>query len=482
MTAAAHRHPKGLPYLFLTEMWERFGFYVVQGMLVLYLTKSFGYSDAKSYTILGVFAALAYIAPMVGGFLADSILGFKQAIWWGGGFLIVGYAMLALPWTEGFYLSLATIIVGTGLFKPNISSLLGALYSTDNAKRDSGFTIFYVGINTGILLAGISSGFIKDHFGWHAGFALASVGLIIGLSVFWIALKKQVIHYNIQPILAANKNKFLSRPFIFIYCLLSILLISFLLQDSLLGDWLLPALGIVLLFFVFILAGKQDVFYRKRLILLNILIISSIVFWMIYWQMFFSVNLFIDRLIDRHVFGIMVPTTAFYTLEALFIILLGTGLAWSWQTLEQSKRNPSPLLKFIIAIVFVGLGFAMLASSTYFANSNYLINPLWIVCSYFLITVGEIFLSPIGLSAVTLLSPPHLTGLMMGIWFVALGFGGQFAGSLAKLASLPEAPTSAVTQLAIYREAFIYYSLIAFAVAAGLFVLQLFLRKLLEIE
>lgn len=478
MTDVSYHHPKGLPFLFLTEMWERFGFYVVQGMLVLYLTKSFGYSDAKSYTILGVFTALAYIAPMVGGFLADSLLGFKQAILWGGVFLIVGYAMLALPWENGFYISLATIIVGTGLFKPNISSLLGALYSMDNTKRDTGFTIFYVGINIGILFAGLSSGFVKDRFGWHAGFALASIGLIIGLCIFAIGLKWGAIAYQAKPMLAENKNKFLRRPWLFFYCILTTILISVLLQSTLLGDWLLPALGVVLLFFVFILAARQDAFYRKRLLLLNVLIISSIVFWMIYWQMFFSVNLFIDRLIDRHIFGFTIPTTAFYTLEALFVIVFGTVLAWSWQALGRS--NPSPLLKFIIAIAFAGLGFLILAVSTYFSNEQHLVNPLWIVFSYLAITAGEMFLSPIGLSAVTMLSPPHLTGMMMGIWFVALGFGGQFAGWLAKLSSVTDPAASALTQLAIYRHAFGCYALLAFGVAALLFVMQFFVRRMLE--
>src|SRR3990167_454908 len=177
MGATKSRHPIALPFLFLTEMWERFGFYVVQGLLILYMTQYFGFTDNEGYTILGVFSALVYISPFIGGFLADKILGFKTAIVWGGLFLIVGYALLSLPYPKLlFYPALATIIIGNGLFKPNISSLLGTQYASNDPRRDSGFTIFYIGINIGAFLAGISSGYIKNFFGWRTSFGLAAFG------------------------------------------------------------------------------------------------------------------------------------------------------------------------------------------------------------------------------------------------------------------------------------------------------------------
>jgi POT family proton-dependent oligopeptide transporter len=474
-------HPKALPYLFLTEMWERYGFYVVQGMLVLYMTKAFGFSDNKSYTILGVFTALAYIAPMLGGFLADTLLGFKQAVIWGGIFLILGYGMLALPWSNGFYLALATIIVGNGLFKPNISSLLGALYPPGDAARDSGFTIFYIGINLGVLLSGISSGVIKNHFGWHAAFGLASLGLIIGILTFCLGIKYGGIK-SARAAIPKPKNTFLSKPWLIFYCLVTIVLFSFSLQSHWVGDYLLPIVGVLLLFFIFFLALRQPAPYRQQLITLNILIISAVVFWTIYLQMFFSVNLFIDRLVDKQVFGINIPTTVFYALESVFIILVGPGLAWSWQTLNLNNRNPSPFIKFILAIALVGLAFLILGLGTYFYNEAHLINPLWIVVSYFMITLGEMLLSPIGLSAVTMLSPPQLTGMMMGIWFVSLGFGGEFAGWLAKLASIDEKAPDMFTQLPVYRHAFMQFSILAFGVAVGLFILLILFKKVLNRE
>lgn len=466
------RHPKALPYLFFTEMWERFGFYVVQGMLVLYFTQSYGFSDDKSYTIVGVFSALAYISPMIGGLVADRILGFKQAIVWGGIFLSLGYAFLTVSSPANFYYALATIVIGNGLFKPNISSLLGALYPADDAARDAGFTLFYIGINLGSLLAGLTSGYIKENYGWQAAFGLSSIGLIIGLCIFAAGYMNGTIQYQNVP---RNLNKlFLSKPFILIYCVLAIPLLGMVLQNEFLGEWLLPLFGIFLLFFIFILASKEPPNVRNRLLILNILIISAVVFWMLWLQLFFSANLFVDRLVDKNVFGFAIPTTVFYALESVFVILLGPIFAWYWMFSTSHQINFSPVLKFVLAIFFVGISFLLLSASTF---TDHLVNPLWILISYFFITIGELFLSPIGLASVTLLSPKNLTGMMMGIWFVSLGFGGKFAGLLAKLSSVPETVKDIPAELIIYRHAFFIFAVIAFCVALILLVVQLLVRK-----
>ncbi len=473
------KHPKALPFLFLTEMWERYGFYVVQGLLVLYMTKAYGFSDSKSYTILGSFSALVYIAPMIGGIIADRILGFKQAILWGAIILSLGYAFLVFSDPNTFYYALAIIVLGNGLFKPNISSLLGTLYAHGDAMRDAGFTIFYVGINIGALFAGLTSGFIKDHFGWHASFALASGGLIVGLMTFMYGIRSGAINY--QAAMHELKQKwFLTEPFLLFYGILAIPLIANFLSSEWAGKWLLPMAGVFLLFFVFWLAYKHSPRERNRLITLNILIMASIVFWMIWMQIFFSANLFIDRLVDKDVFGFHIPTTVFYALESIFVVLLGLIFAWSWQSSNEKYTSSSYFSKFVLAIFFVGLGFLTLAFSTYFTNHHHLVSPLWIVSSYVLITIGELLLSPIGLSAVIMLAPRHLTGMMMGIWFVSLGFGGAFAGWLATLSSVPETISDVVIQLPIYRKAFMSYAYLAFFVALLLFIIQILINKKLE--
>lgn len=472
MITDTKRQPRSLPFLFLTEMWERFGFYVVQGLLVLYMTQYFGYTDSESYSILGVFTALAYISPLAGGYLANRYLGYKMAIYGGGIFLILGYVLISLPYAKALlYPALATIIVGNGLFKPNISSLLGAQYAPDDPRRDAGFTIFYIGINIGVLIAGFSSGYIKEYFGWRASFALASVGLVIGLITFSFGLK----HIKTTAVHTLTSTSF--KLMIFALCIITIVALSFLLRVQALGDWLLPCVGVLLLLFLMVLIIKQPQEYRKSMIVLSILILSSVVFWMLFLQLFYSANLFVDRLVDKTVFGFPLTTTIFYASESVFIILLGPIFAWSWNTLGRNENNPSPILKFVAGIFFAGLGFLTLAMSTYFAGTNDLINPLWVFAAYLLITIGELLLSPIGLAAVTQLAPPNLIGVMMGTWFVATGFGGIFAGQIAQLSNVPQNVQALSEKLNIYHTAFLDYAYMGFGVAIFLLIVHMVLRK-----
>lgn len=468
-----NHHPKALPYLFLTEMWERFGFYVVQGLLVLYMTEYFGFSDSSSYTILGVFTALAYISPLIGGFLASKVLGFKTSIIWGGLFLVLGYSLLALPFAQTLiYPALATIVIGNGLFKPNISSVLGTQYSSDDPRRDAGFTIFYIGINIGAFLAGMSAGYIKEYFGWRMSFALAAVGLLIGIATFIYGMR------YIKGTQATASNK-LKRQ-LAACCFLAIIAISFLFKIDILANWLLPCLGVVLLFALIVLTMQQKAETRKRMFILGTLILSSIIFWTLFLQLFSSANLYVDRLVNKDFLGIHLTTTIFWASESVFIMLLGPIFAMSWQTLGESEHNPSPVNKFALGIFFAGLCFLVLACSTYFPDNNGLIHPLWIFFAYMLITIGELLISPIGLSAVTTLAPTHLIGLMMGVWFVATGFGGIFASMLAKIASVPENVQSVGAKLVIYQSAFFDYAYLAFFVAILLFFLNTTLKLLLR--
>lgn len=474
MDVVRANHPKVLPFLFLTEMWERFGFYVAQGLLVLYMSQYYGFSDDMSYSISGIFAGLVYISPFLGGFLADRLLGFKTAIIWGGLFLIAGYTLLALSKTALlFYPALATIIVGNGLLKPNISSLLGTQYAANDPRRDSGFTIFYIGINIGAALSGFS-GYVRNAYGWEATFTLAAVGMLIGLITFLFGSKFILNTQKLKHI------KFKLRGMLFVYCMLAVMGISFLLKINTLANWLLPSAGVVLLVFLIVLTLQQEAEYRKRMIVLNMLILSSIVFWMLFLQLFNSANLYVERLVDKKLFGFQLTTTIFYASEGIFIILLGPLFAWIWEMLAKKNKNPSPVTKFVFGIFFAGLGFLILGISTLFPDSAGLINPLWIFSSYLIITIGELFLSPIGLSAVTMLAPPNLIGMMMGVWFVATGFGGIFAGWIAKLSSVPSGTATITEKLAIYQNAFLNYAYLAFIIAIILLFLQLGMKRVLR--
>lgn len=465
--------PKVLPFLFFTEMWERFGFYVVQGLLVLYITHSFGFTDSQAYTLAGLFAGLAYISPFFGGMLADKKLGFQTSILWGGLFLIIGYTLLAVSFVRMlFYPALAIIIIGNGLFKPNVSGLLGLQYDNNSMEREVGFTIFYVGINIGAALSGLS-GYVRDSFGWPITFLLATFGMTLGLIIFL----RGTGHLRFS---LPYKHSFLFNITLFFGSLVVIGVLSFLLHIESLANWLLPIAGVFLLIFLTLLTLREKGEQRQRLLILNTLIISSIIFWMLFLQLFVSANLFVDRLVDKHILGIPLTTTAFYASEGVFIILLGPLFAFLWQVLTLYHKNPSPLTKFILGILFTGLGFVVLGTSTLFPNEVGLIPAYWVFLAYFLITIGELLLSPIGLSAITLLAPSWLIGRMMGVWFVATGFGGLFAGMIAKLASIPEEIQSTLQKLIIYKHAFFLYAAIAFFVGIILFFMQICLQKVLS--
>lgn len=472
--AKIRRHPQALPYLFLTEMWERFGFYVVQGLLVLYMTGFYSFSDSKSYTISGLFSGLVYISPFLGGFIADRFLGFAAAILWGGFFLCAGYALLALTNTEAlFYLSLAIIIVGNGLFKPNISSLLGSQYHRDDPRRDAGFTIFYVGINIGSALSGIS-GYFRNAFGWQAPFALASIGMGIALITFLLSIKKIKFDVRERDFRLKDNALFVLGTLFTLFCL------SKLLANDLLATWLMPFVGIGLLIYLFIVWLQQNTLDRQRLLLLNLLILSSILFWALFLQLFTSANLYVDRLVDKNLFGLTLSTTVFYASEGLFIVILGPLFAFLWHILGNYHYNPSPVNKFVLGLIFTACSFLLLSISALNPSENGLINPLWVFGSYFLLTIGELLLSPTGLSATTLLAPKKLAGMMMGVWFVATGFGGIAAGMLAKIASIPNDTVSSSEKLQIYHAAFLDYAYIAFAIGILLIIIHWALQNTLR--
>jgi POT family proton-dependent oligopeptide transporter len=480
------RQPKGLSILFLSEMWERFGFYVAQGLLVLYMTQAVGLPDNQAYAITGAFTALAYIMPLVGGFMADQVLGFRRAIIIGNILMVIGYVLLVSAQIWLFYIGLAFIVVGTGFFKPNISSFLGTLYEPNDPRRDSGFTIFYVGINIGIMLATSSAGYVKDWLGWHASFAMAGLGLIIGLITFTTG-QKQLKNLGLPPVLSSQTfwfNKFLRHKMGTALAVLTTLIVATLLffynQAASAVFWLgTSAVGIALV----IIAFRYERVTRNKLLALLILICSAIIFWAVYFQLFFSLNLFVERNVNRQLGSIHIPTVMFIALEAIFIFLLGPLFARFWQRAAYAGRNPSAPFKFGLGTLLIGVAFLCLylgIKTT--ASVSGLTNPLWVVVAYLFVTVGELLLSPIGLATVTVLSPSNLVGMMMGVWLISLGLGGNLAGILAKLASVPETIKDPHLIAPYYAHAFLNYA--SLAIVAGFIILAFtpFIRKLIETQ
>ncbi len=481
------KQPAALPVLFMAEMWERFGFYIVQGLLVLYLTGKLGWSDDKSYTVSGAFTAFVYISPLIGGYIADKILGFKSAIILGGILLALGYALLAAVASHSetlLYVSLAVVIVGNGFFKPNVGSLLGTFYSDDDPRREAGFTLFYMGINIGSMLATLSAGYVQEALGWGAGFAMASIGLVLGLLNFVLGFKYLKDHGAPPPRLAAWSplmNWLHSKTVVTLGIIIAIPILVVLLHEKGTASILLALAAVAIVVSLVTLAIKQTTTVaRHKMLAMIALTIIAVIFWAIFFQIFFSVNLFIDRNIDRVIFGKQVPTLVFLSLEAMFIVILSPFLARLWTKLDRVHKNPSIPLKFALSFIVVALGFFLLSLSTHFHDAQGLINPLWIPISYLLITIAELLLSPIGLSAVTLLSPPQIVGMMMGVFLIAIGYGGKLAGVIAQFSSIPEGITDKVIESHYYGSAFLKYALLSLVVGVVLLFFVPWLKRLMQ--
>ena len=422
-----------LAYLFFAEMWERFSFYGMRALLVLYLTKSFRFSDNAAYAIYGSYSALVYTTPVIGGLLADRLLGYRKAVTLGAVLMALGHFAMAVESLPVFYLALALLICGNGFFKPNISSIVGRLYAEDDPRRDSAFTIFYMGINLGALLSPIGCGYLGERYGWHWGFGLAGFGMLAGLVVF---LRGQPLLEGIAdpPEPAALKRAIvpgISREIgVYAACAAALFVVWELIQhDKIVGGFLI-AFGIVvligLLVFLFRLRERIE---RDRMGVALVLTLFSVVFWAFFEQAGTSMSLFTDRNVDRSVFGHLIRASQFQSVNPLFVLIFAPIFSALWLYLERRKSDPSTPLKFGLGILQLGLGFVALYFGAFSSRATGMVPMVWLVLGYLLHTTGELCLSPIGLSMITKLSPKSITGMMMGVWFLSSAFA-QYMGSL----------------------------------------------------
>jgi len=427
-------HPKGLFICFATEMWERFSYYGMRALLILYLTKHWQFTDAASYLIYGAYTSLVYIMPVFGGMLADQILGSKKAVTYGAILLVFGHLGMTVESSEQiFYLSLALIVSGVGFLKPNISTMVGALYEEGDPRRDSGFTIFYMGINIGAFTATLLCGYLGEKVGWAYGFGAAGIGMLLGLIIFLWGQK------YLEGLAEPPSEKYMTKVsgisyenWAYISGVIMVLITWFLVQNSQLVGQLLGGFGAIfigawLLYALFKCAPEE----RDRLIVVGILILFSLIFWALFEQAGSSLNILTDRGVDRVIFGWEVPASMFQSLNAGFIFTIAPLFALLWIALAKRNMEPSTPIKFSIGIVLVGLGFLVLV---YGMQSSEALQTgvIWIVLIYFLHTLGELCLSPVGLSSVTKLSPQRIVGFMMGMWFFASAAGNYVAGLIAK--------------------------------------------------
>lgn len=477
-------HPPGLPVLFFAELWERFSFYGMRALLTLYMVKELLYADDKAYGVYGAYGALVYTTPVLGGLIADRLLGHRKAITLGAVFMALGHFTMALNTQATFYAALALLIVGNGFFKPNISSLLGKLYEEDDPRRDGGFTIFYMGINIGALLAPLACGTIGEIYGWHYGFSLAGIGMLGGLLVFQVGQKRLGDH-GLPP--HPEKLKKTIFPGLTLYHLillapfLSIPLFASLVHQNQFMSWLLGILGTTILGALFLTAVKSEAVERDRMFVILALTFFSVLFWSFFEQAGSSITLFTERNVDRTVLGWEIPASLFQGVNPFFIILLAIFFSNLWISLGRKRKDPSTPLKFALGMIQLGLGFGVFYFGARFAGPDGIVPLFFLLAGYFLQTTGELCLSPVGLSMVTKLAPAKIVGFVMGTWFLSSAFAHHIAGIIAKLTSPPGGlengrTLSAAENLEIYSRVFGEIGLVA--MGAGL--LLLFLVPLLR--
>ncbi len=482
MSHSLKSQPKGLYLLFFTELWERFGFYMVQTILVLYMSHGFHYSDAKAYLIYGAFSSMLYLTPVVGGYLADRYMGFRQSIVLGGTLFIIGYAIMCFPSEQLLYLGLSIVIIGNGFFKPNVSSIVGDLYTEEDPRRDGGFTLFYMGINIGALIPPIFAGALVAAYTYGSGFLVASVGMIISVITFLVA-KGRLGNAGIMPSTSPLQH---SKPFrlsfytaLFVGILVFIGVFHILLYHPAETNLILivASIGIIaaLLFYLF----KEQSEQRRKMIACLILIVISVGFWATYNQTFTSLMLFADRNMTKELLGFTIDAEFTQFFNPLFIVVLSPILSWLWVRLDRDKLNPSTPLKFGLGILFMAIGFFVLRVGVQFFHSGGEASPWWLILSYFLQTIGELLISPIGLAMVTRLSPKHLVGMMMGVWFLTTAAAFAIGGGLATLSDVPKDIVGEAS-LAIYVHAFFIYGSIALVLALITFALVPFLNRLIK--
>lgn len=467
------KQPKGFAIFFLTEMWERYGFYVIQTLLIFYLV-NLKYNDSKAYAIVGSFTALAYINSLFGGIIADKFIGRSNGLILGGIFLTIGYYLLGLLGSNLNHIdiSLALISIGTGLLKPNVSSLLSTIYDKDQEEyKDSGYTLYYVGIYVGALSGSIVGGYIKEIFGWNAAFYSSSIGCILAILVYIYGI------YQYKLIDHRFKSLYYKNIFYTISVLLILFLIAYLVMHyEQLADIYFIIIGFGCLSFILINIFKYNGIQRRKLIAFLMLIICAVGYWGVYFQQFFSISLCISRTTNSGL-----PESILSSAESLGVILFGPILNLLWRFLIANKINVSLPVKFSLGFLFNAIGFLIIVFGLFLANSNNTyMNIGFVIIAYFVIAVGELCISPTSLSMVSTLVPEKLVAGMMGMSLLSIGFGGKLAALLANQSVNKMADIKLSQHIDIYYHAFFNYFILSCVVFSILFMLKNFINRLIK--
>ncbi|HTT70358.1 MAG TPA: peptide MFS transporter [Anaeromyxobacteraceae bacterium] len=441
-------HPRGLGLLFVVEMWERFSYYGMRALLVLYLVNALSWATPRAASLYGTYTMLVYLTPLLGGYLADRYLGTRHALVLGGLVIAAGHFCLAVPGMSTFYAGLGLIVAGTGLFKPNASTMVGQLYPEGDPRRDAGFTVFYMGVNAGAALGPIICGSLAAYVGWHAGFAAAGVGMLVGLVVNVWGRDRYLRGIGLRPPRGPalpGAAAVAARPSARAVLETALGALAGGALSALLGGTdalslaFFAAVGAVVAYTVLGSHGEE----RRRVAALFLMAFFVVFFWAAYEQAGSSMNLFADKYTDLRLAGFEVPASLLQSVNPVMILLFAPLFAGLWSALGQRRREPSTPLKMVTGLFLLGVGFLFLVVGGGRADAGVRVSPLWLVAAYGFHTLGELCLSPVGLSYVTKISPPRFGALLMGAWFLANAAANKLAGALAAYTPTPgESPAA----------------------------------------
>lgn len=476
------KYPKQLWYLFFTEMWERFCFYGMRGVLAIFMVSQLGLSDKESNLKYGAIQAFVYAFTFIGGIFADKILGFKKSLFFGAIIMITGNLIIAFSPKEFFYVGITLSIIGTGFFKPNISSMVGDLYKEGDSRRDAGFGLFYAGINIGGFLGGFLCVWLGKYYSWSYAFLAAAIVMVCGLVTF-IVTRKHLGPIGDSPLLNLDEGDRKKRE-IMVYAgsLLSIPLIFLMIKNTDYTDMFMYTIGpLAIVYFLYETFKISDIAARKKLFAAFTFIIFSIIFWAFFEQSGGSLSLFAEKNLEFNLLGMNIdPNVVNNTANTFFVVLLSplVGLLWLW--MSGRKIEPNTVIKFGVAFLFLAGAFYVFYATRFFANEQGITSLNVFTSAYLVITLGELCLSPIGLSIITKLSPKHLGGMMMGIWFLATAYGQYVAGLLGANMSLPDKNASLPQKLVSYTDGYLQLSIYALIAGVVLIVISPAIRKLMQ--
>jgi proton-dependent oligopeptide transporter, POT family len=443
-------HPRGLYTLFFTEMWERFTYYGMRALLVLFLvdavaTGGFGLDDKTATAIYGLYTAAVYLVALPGGWIADRLLGAQQAVWWGGILIMVGNALLGIaPTPAAFYCGLVVIILGVGLLKPNVSAIVASLYPEGGGRRDAGFTVFYMGINLGAFIGPLITATLAQKYGWGAGFFSAAVGMSIGLVQFRRS-RQYLLGAGGEPHYRDGEDEAVIRRRGWMWVAIALGALAAVVALGILGilpfdpvalargtTFLIVAMAAGFFAYLLLFAGLERV-ERDRILVLLVLFVACALFWAGFEQAGSSLNLFAERYTDRVIdsFNFEIPAGWFQSLNPIFILLFAPVFTAIWVGLARRNLDPSAPAKFAVGLILMGTGFLLMVEASHLVVAGAKVLPYWLIFTYMLHTFGELCLSPVGLSSVTKLAPQRFVGQAMGIWFLATSLGNLVAGLIA---------------------------------------------------